>query len=559
VKKVRCPAAWIAAFWEGLPLDVPQDHETPRATPIPATLFLLLAGAVAACQAIYINRPLPTLLGIVPDDLFYYLQIARHLARNGMPSFDGLTHANGFHPAWMLIATGLAPLCPTPLAFLRAVLWVAFSCHLGSALAIRLALGEVFSPATAWAGAAGWLMFCTPLELASQGLESAFYTLALGLALWAGLRLLRAALTGALRPGLPALTGFGLALVLCFWARTEAVVLAGVGCLLPVGIHLARPAIISRRQAITASAWLGALFALGTAPWFAWSYLYTGRLTQASGFVKHLWAATAPSVGAVARTVDALRYVGREWFGPWAATYLVNAAKVTAAIALGVLFLAWGSLARMARRDPRFLAFVAWLLPSALLTGLVYGFYFADRQVWYAAQPSFVVFVSAWAAGAGALAGLGSAFRRGVAWAALALLFLALPKFSLSLRTLYPYQAVVLRSQALFETLTPVGSRIGCFNAGTPAFFGHRTVVNLDGLVNNELLAYVQRRALGQFLRDYDIRYIADSRLPLRRMLSLGGGEEVPLEVVKCVPLPTGGEDRERCLWKVGLAPATGS
>ncbi len=37
-------------------------------------------------------------------DCFYYLTIARNMARHGVPSFDGQHATNGFHPLWQLIA-----------------------------------------------------------------------------------------------------------------------------------------------------------------------------------------------------------------------------------------------------------------------------------------------------------------------------------------------------------------------------------------------------------------------------------------------------------------------
>ena len=41
--------------------------------------------------------------GLAPfsDDLFYYLQIARHVLQDGRSTFDGQTLTNGYHPLWM--------------------------------------------------------------------------------------------------------------------------------------------------------------------------------------------------------------------------------------------------------------------------------------------------------------------------------------------------------------------------------------------------------------------------------------------------------------------------
>ena len=60
-------------------------------------LPLLLPAAVAHLWAAW--RPLPALLTkFVGDDMFYYLQIARNIARGAGATFDGETLTNGFHP-----------------------------------------------------------------------------------------------------------------------------------------------------------------------------------------------------------------------------------------------------------------------------------------------------------------------------------------------------------------------------------------------------------------------------------------------------------------------------
>ncbi len=48
----------------------------------------------------------------LPDDAFYYLETARHIARGQWPTFDGIHRTNGFHPLWQAMATGLALLVP---------------------------------------------------------------------------------------------------------------------------------------------------------------------------------------------------------------------------------------------------------------------------------------------------------------------------------------------------------------------------------------------------------------------------------------------------------------
>jgi hypothetical protein len=48
----------------------------------------------------------------LPDDAFYYFQIARHLAQGDGVTFDGLTATNGFHPLWLVLITPFFYLFP---------------------------------------------------------------------------------------------------------------------------------------------------------------------------------------------------------------------------------------------------------------------------------------------------------------------------------------------------------------------------------------------------------------------------------------------------------------
>src|SRR4051812_4084867 len=62
---------------------------------VPVLLDLALSGK---------RRP----FGYAAADTFYYLNIARNIARHGSFSFDGQHATNGFHPLWQLLTGALA-------------------------------------------------------------------------------------------------------------------------------------------------------------------------------------------------------------------------------------------------------------------------------------------------------------------------------------------------------------------------------------------------------------------------------------------------------------------
>src|SRR5262245_54939197 len=65
------------------------------------SISLVAAAAVLAVMLVRVIyfywAPDTTLIGVVPDDAFYYIQMARHRVRDGFWTFDGTSPATGFH------------------------------------------------------------------------------------------------------------------------------------------------------------------------------------------------------------------------------------------------------------------------------------------------------------------------------------------------------------------------------------------------------------------------------------------------------------------------------
>jgi len=57
------------------------------------TVFILMITRVI----FFYNAPDSVLIGVIPDDAFYYMQMAKHRAFDGFWTFDGTSAATGFH------------------------------------------------------------------------------------------------------------------------------------------------------------------------------------------------------------------------------------------------------------------------------------------------------------------------------------------------------------------------------------------------------------------------------------------------------------------------------
>lgn len=192
-----------------------------------------------------------------------------------------------------------------------------------------------------------------------------------------------------------------------------------------------------------------------------------------------------------------------------------------------------------------------WLGAMFGLSGLVYGLLFSDHRIWYCAQPGlgfFIVFF-----GGATLAWRSRGFSRratlscGATVVGAAMLLCA--NFAREVPEIYPFQAGTWRSLAQLDETLPPQARIGCFNAGVPAYFGTHAIINLDGLMNNRVTPYWQAHRFDRYLQDARIDYIIDQEGSLGRAAAFSSAP-LPLVPLRSVGLTRSGSPR-RVLWRV--------
>ena len=505
----------------------------------------LFAVACAACLAFaggIIGRPAEDLVGFVSDDAFYYLETARHLAATGRPAFDGIHATNGYHPAWMAVCTLLAAACDDRETLLRAALWTSFLLHLASAGFLVRLCGRFVSRTWAWVLGAVWAVNPLPVTLAMQGVEAPLAMLAL---VW----VLDVLVGRYVRDEPPATRDhvrLGVALGCLFLARTDGAIAALV--------TLAAVAFLLRR-----GPWLRALLVAGgtfasfVAAWAAWSLATVGAVQQDSAAMKMLWA----SAGAreVSRAAAAWSFVAGRWLG-LPASLLTSSPGITGPLTtlLFLGFVAWSTVRAARRGEARALVLLTmWLAVTTTILGVAYGALLTDQMVWYMGPPGLAIFLTAmlWSAHHFAR---DEKLRRPVLHVAGAAALVVGALFVLSryrerMPFEYPWQRDVLASQRQFDAIVAPDARIGCFNAGIPAYFGEHTVVNLDGLVNHDLVDVYRRGDLDRWLADERIAFIADEPLALGRAEKLTK-RPIPLTPVSSAPL-RGWMSPTRFLWRV--------
>lgn len=441
---------------------------------------------ICGAAAVALSFLLPLVFGepervvrFLSDDAFYYLGVARHVAEGRGPTFDTITRTTGFHPLWMFLLA-VRPGVPWALG-LGTFLFLATAVPLGCAA--RALWGERAGWVAAWL----WLANPHAVLLVATGMEGSLYAALLASLAWA---LTRVARVGSWSTVVIAGSAAGLAVV----ARTDGLLVVPLAALWLAGVGDGGPT----RRAVR-SITFGALALVPFALWLAWAHAWTGRWIQGSADTKTLWReAMNAEQGAVALTLSLL--------GAW----VVKAFVKVPALKWGIPFVA--SAVSTAIRGGRGLVHGFWLLP--LLAGAAYALLLPKLWGWYFA--SALVGLTLLAAAA-----ILRWFERqgGKARGLLALAIVLIGAESIgylavkSVRGRNAYQVDMLATAHWMRDHLPPGTVAAAWNSGIYGWYSGLTVVNLDGLINNEIAdrirsgetqeAYLERRGI-EVLVDYD-------------------------------------------------------
>ena len=424
-------------------------------------------------------------------------------------------------------------------------------------------------PVWPWLAAAAWLLNPLPFTLALFGVEAPFAQFTVAVAVLVYLTHIAPFLRPAtnFQPPSRSLVLFGLSLALAFYGRTDQALLAMTAFVMLLGlIRVWTAPILRGPAAVRVLLWAGGAFAFGILPWYIFSYLSCGTLSQDSGAMKILWHAHSTSGWNIHTLVTGpLKFVAFFWLATSFAALLTgkfpsHAAGTGAALLLlllvvGVLWRAARSLPAVSERRSEEAGALGlltlWLISAYFVSGVIYGVLINDSQFWHLAIASFTLFLllTAWAVHlAQERLAPRTQLRLGTVLLAAALGMCIWHRIQMT--PPYPWQRDVYMSQPRFEALVPVSARIGCFDAGIPAYFSSRTIINLDGLVNHTAVPYWKAGTLDRYVSVQGIAYIANEPGTVAHAQQFATAP-IPLVLMATAPL-RGWSTGRRCLWKVG-------
>lgn len=482
--------------------------------------------AASVVQLVYVTRPAWFLNQhvVVTDDTYYYLQVAKNVARLGWATFDGIHATNGVQFLWAAVVSGLAMVFDDRMALVRAVLLCSVVLNLATGLILRRfgtvihsgALGEV--AAVLW----GVLMLWSGTML--TGMEysiHSFVVAALLLCWW------RVMTESPVSP--PRTIAVSVMATLMFWARIDAAIFV-LAIMVSVTVRLLGTDAPRWRKDL-ARLWL--LPAAGAVAYVVLSRAMAGTLLPVSGLVKRVYAAE--------------HFEGYPWWVAlaghvywWGKVQVQPVMDVTAALfarrvgvispppvvalagALALAVTVWGAINVWSAGDDRMKraaswVFTLWLLAalhSAILVAQIGHFSHSTKLYYGWLMMTWIV----WLAMVLMLAG--RKIRRTSNAPAVAVLVTALVVVQgagVTKRLRGGPQPSDLRNARTelagwLEENLPPGEPIGAWNAGQLGYFLDRPVVNLDGLVNDRDFLEVVRRGepIVAYLEREGIEYVVD-------------------------------------------------
>ena len=417
----------------------------------------------------------------IPDDAYYYYQLAENFVRGLGFTMDGVAVTNGFQPLWMAVILPLFGLDLHPV-YGRLPVIIALNCLIFGAFSAFLfdLLRRLFRPATAWIALA---LLCYPRfnNVLINGMESGLTTLMMVLALRS--MVLTDRLTDLKPRWRDGWVGFWLRLTML--GRLDSVFLLFAVAFFLLFTQFRRKDIAFAERFVPAIRKGFSVFwpvLVLVVPYLAANTMFFGSIMPISGAVK----STFPNPG-------------------FHGNYLLRFYEYPAVLGMGLVGLAL--LGRF--RSDASLRGILFALMAGQATHLLFTLLFMKFAVqrWH-----FVTFIPvATLAAAGWIDEAYHRLPRLPRWLPVPVLVLALAFLGFHSLRSYPRYA----GESYFEAAAwtrehiPANARMAMHDSGTFSYLSRRQVVNLDGIVND--MAYQDWLCAGRlddYLRQNNVAYL---------------------------------------------------
>jgi len=464
-------------------------------------IYLLLALSVLGQSFVVLQSKDFLVSSILPDDAFYYLQIAKNISVGNNSTFDGVNLTNGYHPLWMVINVAvfsiLGQSVVDPMLPIRVLLFISVALNFLTAFIVFLILRCFTDQRWLWVlGLFLWLFNPFVVAESLNGLETSLSLFFISLVFYLFLRFKEKNVS----------VWLGVCSGLMILARLD-----NVFYFLVLFLWLGFEAYQTKKY----RQWLvvGMLATLVAMPWFVWNYFTFGMFSTSAAntasLVTHqlvyqdntatwwLW----PKTVLYMTNLDA-RQVLNQTGAPEVMLFLVG-------LLLGVLLMG-GYLKKVDWKNPSPLAvlFCGWVVMFLANS----SWRWVGRSWYFIAFNLFLIYLLIW---------MKDKIKDKINFNRIFLLpvfLLILFFFALGWKRdivgSHAPQLTMLEASRWEDENLPDGSVIGVFNAGVQGYFSKHRVVNLDGLVNNKASEAIVGRRLGAYIVD-NVDYVSDFQIYL--------------------------------------------
>jgi hypothetical protein len=467
-----------------------------------------------------------SLIGVIPDDAFYYIQIAKHRASDGFWTFDGLSPATGFHFLYghfLVLIFFIAPDINWRSLYLLVGILASSSLGL-SAFYCAKTIGKLFDRKVALLTAIPFLS--SPILLQSTAMMESWLVL-----LFAALTIYLI-INDQFMPSISRLISLFAVGLLGSLARTDYGMLPGmIFCTVLMLQPFRKNTMLVRSFTVLLGAVCGVIIVI------IQNYILTGHYTQATAQIKFYWSTVnghsfAPIIVLLSNILMPFN-IGRIWIIFWIVSFFI------------FCFAVFRSITNTQNR-PASSSVTIFFACSLTLLGYIFFYRHnsAALQMWYSANlaiPSAVCLTAV----------LYYVFRNKVFLIAKVItiffIFLAIYRFQF---IPYPHQYGMLQA-GLFLKNQSDEYRYGSWNAGIISYFSGKSLINLDGLTNDEVIPYIKSNQLIEYLNLKQIRFLIDYEdMLMKDSLRKQGGYDDP-RVEKCIK-PLFAVDKNAIPWGSG-------
>lgn len=487
-------------------------------------------------RLIFAFAPIDWLLerGILPDDAFYYFKIAENIADGQGATFDGFSLTNGFHPLWMAVIAPIflfihqkALAIHIALAISALIgslaIWVFYKIffQLDISRKVRLIATSLFAflPALFLSGAG-----------TMNGLETSLNVFMILLYILNYLKVFNG----------NSFFSFGIISGLLFLARTDNAIL-----LLISWLFLAFLFIKNKKWFGVKKLLMSGIISIAVAiPWLVWSYLNFGDIVQISGkvipFVAHQrlvlegWSFFDYFSRYLNNIIDSLIYLSGILIKSKQSLEFIVVAFGTAVFSCAIfLFFRKNNSEskkvfkqRMFILSPFIATFFIFILVQTIRTVFFRSWYY------FSVIPLlFLIAIVVLDFAAAAFNRRANSFLLAGSFAYLTIVLFTFVRF-----IFFPLLGGEIGKYRMAQELNkiiPSGSVVGAWNAGIYGYFFEKgKLVNLDGVVNNEIYPYIKNRNVGDYAREAGINYLVDDNFTLQNKY---WGKSKPLENINII------------------------